>query len=447
MAVESSVELIERIAIELDVILTDTFYLFNLVQNSELLQRAMKTEFESEEDRFAMDLTASTELYFISEYKKHIFGLYIMGDNYGIYKSNYLSIRDRDFTFTDWYCQIKETDSLKFYPPSDKSMMIDTGSIIDSRYISFGIPFIDKATGGRLGVILAELQEELFLNTIQSNLGKTGYLVILDENNRVIMGNDLKSLKFWDFSDLPVYEKLSLKDIETFKQVRRTDLQPEPEILNKQNNIVIYTPLSIPKWKIAAVIPYRELMTDRNNAVLLIIAILIGSCFLALFLAWRFSGGIAKPVQDITKLMKQVRNGDLSVHSDIRMDDEVGQLALGFNKMVDNLNELMMKISSEQLKSKSTELRLLQAQINPHFLYNTLDSIRYLVKKNQQDSAIKMLTSLAKFFRFSLSKGKAVVTCGTVSFMYYNDIPIFSIHNFRFIFYIPVNSIISVFSF
>ena len=87
--------------------------------------------------------------------------------------------------------------------------------------------------------------------------------------------------------------------------------------------------------------------------------------------------------------------------------DEIAVLARGFNEMAGNMQTLVNKVKADQQRMRQTDLRLLQAQINPHFLYNTLDTIIWLIEGNKADEAVEMVVTLSEFFRLALSRGKS----------------------------------------
>ena len=96
----------------------------------------------------------------------------------------------------------------------------------------------------------------------------------------------------------------------------------------------------------------------------------------------------------------------------VEADDELSVLSTSFNQMVEKSGNLVEDIRVEQLNLRVAELKLLQAQINPHFLYNTLDAIIWLAEAGQKDQVVMMVSSLSDFFRTTLSKGKDYITVG-----------------------------------
>ena len=119
---------------------------------------------------------------------------------------------------------------------------------------------------------------------------------------------------------------------------------------------------------------------------------------------------ITKPVRALSSAAKKIADGDFSTRVEVATKDEIGTLAENVNEMSGRLEEMVQKIKEDERKVRHTELRLLQEQINPHFLYNTLDTIIWLVEGNSPDKAVNMVVSLSDFFRIVLSKGKDIIT-------------------------------------
>ena len=119
---------------------------------------------------------------------------------------------------------------------------------------------------------------------------------------------------------------------------------------------------------------------------------------------------ITKPLVILTKSIQQFAEGDRSVKVQFKYDDEIGKLGKAFNEMVLDNERLRISEYELSLKNKDAELALMQTQINPHFLYNTLDTIVWLIEGNDPEKAVNMVMSLSEFFRLVLSKGKEYIT-------------------------------------
>lgn len=138
-------------------------------------------------------------------------------------------------------------------------------------------------------------------------------------------------------------------------------------------------------------------------------AILIAT-FILMRRSFRLTYSITKPISEILHNIKKVGKGEYKTIGAVPADCiEIQELDAGTRKMAGRIEGLLENVRKEQDAQHLTELQLLQAQVNPHFLYNTLDTIVWLVEGGMQQDAVDMITSLSVFFRTSLSKGKDII--------------------------------------
>lgn len=122
------------------------------------------------------------------------------------------------------------------------------------------------------------------------------------------------------------------------------------------------------------------------------------------------ASGILRPIRELYAATGKIAAGDFAVRATANSRDEIEVLAHGFNKMAGNMQNLIGKVKEDEQKMRRADLRLLQEQINPHFLYNTLDTIVWLIEGNETEQAVDMVVTLSDFFRLVLSKGKEFIT-------------------------------------
>lgn len=135
-----------------------------------------------------------------------------------------------------------------------------------------------------------------------------------------------------------------------------------------------------------------------------------GILILIVLLSYYIPLSITRPIRKLSEVTGQVAKGDLTVRSDIRAGAEVGMLSDSLNTMIDKINELLEQVKKEQISLRKSEFELLQSQINPHFLYNTLDTIVWLAEAGDQKKVVSMVESLSEFFRTSLNQGKDIIS-------------------------------------
>ena len=141
-------------------------------------------------------------------------------------------------------------------------------------------------------------------------------------------------------------------------------------------------------------------------------SIIVFACILLLLVVFSYyiPLSITRPIRKLSEVTAQVAKGDLSVRSDVKSGTEVCVLSDSLNMMIDKINELLDQVTKEQIRLRKAEFELLQAPINPHFLYNTLDAIIWLAECGEQEKVVKMVGNLSEFFRTSLNQGKDIIS-------------------------------------
>ena len=153
-----------------------------------------------------------------------------------------------------------------------------------------------------------------------------------------------------------------------------------------------------------------ELNRNNRNSTILAVGVAIVAMSISLLLSGRAARSVTRPIRDLCDLTEKVAGGDFSVKTQVEAGDEIAVLTRSFNDMTEEIGILVDDIRKKQENLRIIENRLLQEQINPHFLYNTLDAIVWLAEENKSAEVVKMVTSLSDFFRTTLSKGHDYIT-------------------------------------
>jgi len=178
-----------------------------------------------------------------------------------------------------------------------------------------------------------------------------------------------------------------------------------------ERSVVVHT-VGYTGWKIVSVTPVSQFSMSLGQMRFFMVAILAFSLILITFLNLILSAQIANPIKKLENSVKDLEKGNLGSDLDIYIggSHEVQHLGRTVRSMVEQMRRLMDGIVQEQEEKRKSELDALQSQINPHFLYNTLDSIVWMIECERYDEAISMVTELASLFRISLSKGQNVIS-------------------------------------
>lgn len=152
--------------------------------------------------------------------------------------------------------------------------------------------------------------------------------------------------------------------------------------MNGQSYLAVYTVSKQTGWTTMVTIPLARILSPvQKNRNALILTTLIIIAF-ALCVATFISHALTKPLKSLVRLMKRVQHGNLDVWQHSKYNDEIGMLGSHFNRMIIRVKDLLQEVSLTEKRKQKADMRALQNQINPHFIYNTLESIRMLAESN-----------------------------------------------------------------
>lgn len=376
--------IIDRTQEDIDSLFQEYFSFLTTISENAIIQEALQENFAHDNELYLQKLSSGKELLNIFSYRDDIFGIAILGENGQYIVEEEKRIRPIDYRKTYWYREaLQRTLSPNIIPPHIGSYLFENES---DTFITFTVPVKNIISTARMGIVVLEIKEQILKELLTNRLAEAGYLFV--QYNR----------SGFTSSDERAPDSDYLVRLANMKRI-------EKELLNKNREIVLIRDLDFSGIKLAAVLSIDELTRESNELKMILIIIIIATSAVASITASLLSNIIAKPVKELGSTILKVEQGDLDARVENLPPDEFGDLGISFNHMVERIEQLLVEIREEEVKLRKSELRALQAQIHPHFLYNTLDSINWLSRENRNEDVIKLVEALTSLFRIVNSKG------------------------------------------
>ncbi|MCM3665814.1 histidine kinase [Mesobacillus subterraneus] len=249
-----------------------------------------------------------------------------------------------------------------------------------------------------IAFIQVYLDGESILNKIsQIQLGKTGHFFIIDEKGNVMVDDDIEKI------NKPVQNRSLFQ-----KLVQDETMEFEYELEGKKYYGVKQDLNN--GWKIVGVVPINEITGELNKFKNITLFYSIFFTMIAIIIGWALAKRVTQPVNTLTEQMKLAGEGNFNVRANVQSSDEIGIMSLQFNRMINQIDHLMDQVTTEQKEKKEAELRAVRHRINPHFLFNTLSTIRWLTKFNQLEKANTAFTALIRLLEANMGKKGTFVT-------------------------------------
>ncbi|GKH46480.1 sensor histidine kinase [Anaerotruncus massiliensis (ex Togo et al. 2019)] len=298
-----------------------------------------------------------------------------------------------EFNVTDWYLK----------PMSYKDEIVVSPShvqnLVSGEYkwvISISKSVLDPETGEVTGVMVIDLNYRS-IEAICENaqLGKNGYIYLIDRHKNIIYHPQQQLL----------YSGIKSELVEEILKMRDTYLRDDVN-----NRIYTRNYSELTGWSAVGVVNVDELIKDKSSIIDFYFRLAGISILFAMTFAVLISTTITNPIKMLENTMHEVEVGNFDVRSEIELNNEIGHLSKTFNVMISRIKDLMEKTVRDEEEKRRSEIRALQAQINPHFLYNTLDTIIWMSAGGKNDEVVEVTSALARLFRTSISKGENLVT-------------------------------------
>ena len=234
----------------------------------------------------------------------------------------------------------------------------------------------------------------------QNSIGDKGYVFIVDQDGNIVYHPQQQQL----------YNELQTENIEAVMN-EKTDTVTVGEGEHEK----IYTISRSDKtgWTVVGCMNVAELLKSSRQAQRIYVICAAGLIILSLILSRVLARNITYPIQRLRDSMKKVQTGEFpTTDIEVSSENEIGSLTKSFNVMTHRIAELMEQNIHEQEEKRKSELKALQSQINPHFLYNTLDSIIWMAEGKKNEEVVLMTASLARLLRQSISNADELVSVG-----------------------------------
>ncbi len=297
-----------------------------------------------------------------------------------------------DFREQDWYAMASSQKTKPYITSSHVQ------NLIAGRY-----PWVITLSrslmieGRKRGVLLADLNYNVISELSSAvQIGRRGYIFIINPQGEIVF-HPRQDLIYNDLKHEKIQEILSRKSGSLLTTV------------DDESILYTFDTSDETGWTIIGASYVKELLAGKKQLQYYLWLLILFTFTIVILISTLLSGRIVQPIEVLRKSMQEVEKGNFNINIDVKCDHEVYDLAEDCGIAIRKIKELMLQNQLEQELKRKNEFKALQAQINPHFLYNTLDSIIWLIEGNENEDAVRMTEDLADFFRLSLNKGQEII--------------------------------------
>ncbi len=376
------------------------FYLKNIeniiyyLSQDPQVNKFLKNEFKTQKEKAETEYEIKRILRSFSEAHTEIGGIMIVNSN-DTYISNEMSKISRDSFSRDVWFKLAYAQPSKIHlisKPLGRNIRAYKDYSSDS-VLSVSKAFTDSVTGNFMGTVLIDLKLATIKDVIADvTLGKDGFLYILDGDGNMVYA-----------PVNPIVYRVNNKWL-------NCDTNNVTRDIKNNKYKIIYKHSDYTNFKTVGVFSLSKNLQVVTNIRFYIVGIGIVTMVLAFIAALFFTKSIANPLKKLRRLMRKAEEGDLNVRFNYNGRDEIGQLGDSFNRMIDEIRNLIEMVYVEQKSKREAELKTLQAQIKPHFLYNTLDTIQWMAQVHKADDIVEVVDALTKLFRIGINKGNEMIS-------------------------------------
>lgn len=383
-------QLIEQVNIRIETYIKEIDRITDFIINAPEVQLYFSNSLDNQSKSYMIENVESTlDLYASNE--QNIMGILVVNKYGEMITTNMKKIEDNSLAMEYWFIQtVTDPEQIHlFSQPIGRNVKSIYDYYNADNIISFTKAILDEK-GDVIGVVLIDMKLDVVENIINSAiLGKSGFLYVVEADGDMVYA-PINSLVYRISSSVIRNEGAINIKSEQYKII---------------NRLSEYT-----GWYVVGVFPTNETMDIILKVLIYFILYAAIILIVAIFLSGYLSRTLTKPISILRSLMARAEEGELDVQFDIKYNDEIGMLGQSFNKMIEAIKNLIGQVYTAQKNKREAELKAFQAQIKPHFLYNTLDTINWMAIEQGSEDISKMITDLTNLFRISLSKGNEIIS-------------------------------------
>lgn len=306
---------------------------------------------------------------------------------------------DLDVTGEEWFGNtLERTDNLHFTTPHVQ--YIFDGSEQQYRWVITLTRAVEitHGTSTEQGILLIDIRYNSLQQILEDiSLGNQGYLYMISSDGELIYHPKMQLIETGQMQE----------NITAAAEYR--DGSYKEEYRGENRNVSVKS-VGYTGWKLLSVTPEKGLSLSNLKMRLFVVFVAAAFLFVLVLINALISSRITNPIKELEKSVNAIEAGELDTEVYTGGSYELQHLGRSIGDMAKRIKKLMQDIVTEHESKRKSEFDTLQSQINPHFLYNTLDIIVWMIENEQKQEAVKVVTALARFFRISLSKGKSIIT-------------------------------------
>lgn len=328
------------------------------------------------------------------------YGIYVIGENGFQYKSVNKAFSSDNLNGEMFYWKVFNSRGAYWDGPYEESRVMDTDETDKGMFLSVGRCIYDS-NGMPVGVVIIEIQESVISEMLNSeknvredNKGLSlDFICLVDKTFRIISHTDASQIGKQLSGSIAYSQDM------------------EAEARYNSDYLTVSRPVG-ERWMVLGGTYLPDLRQQSTAPFAMIILVLMAVIGMVITLSFLLSHYISNPIKRMTELMEDVEEGNLDVRAKMKYYDEVGVMGRVFNNMLEQLRRSMEQIRENEKQLMILQYDVLREQIKPHFMYNTLDSIRWLARDGRTKDVEKLTLALMKFYRLHLSNGNDVVSLG-----------------------------------